>query len=229
MGHYFYLLGGLYFTLPAVYILFKRPDLCSLGVKAGLMGALAGLIFEPVFLSDYWRPETVLGIGKVSVEDCLFSFGVTALAVCLYPFLTKQKSVLVVKSQAVLTIIIALSVSLITIILPSLTPLNSEILNSALLVLAAGVILIIRPDLWRASLITALALTLISLVMYLVALDILDTSYEASHWLLSGTFWGKTVLGHVPFTELTWYFGWGMLAGVLYPFLRGKKFIKLEA
>lgn len=89
--------------------------------------------------------------------------------------------------------------------------------------LAAGAIIAQRRDLLWPALITALIMMPIFIVVYILVFHLGAPEFWDKYWDLKPTRWGVTIFGDVPLTELLWYFTWGLLGSVSYPFISGRR------
>ena len=71
MKRYYYLIYSLFFVGLALLVYFSRKDLRQNMQKAAIWGLFAGPAAELIYFQDYWKPVTILGKGKISVEDFL--------------------------------------------------------------------------------------------------------------------------------------------------------------
>lgn len=62
-------------------------------LKVSAIGGLAGLISEMWYFNDYWRPPTLLGNSKISIEDFLFGFSFTGIAALVYKVIVRKRPI----------------------------------------------------------------------------------------------------------------------------------------
>jgi FtsH-binding integral membrane protein len=105
---------------------------------------------------------------------------------------------------------------------------NSILVSAAIFALLGFVAYPQRPDLWRPGVYTAIAVTGLVLLIYIVLFDILAPNYISHYFLLSGSRLGTTILGHVPLTEILWYVAVGWADCVLYAFVGGFHFVEMH-
>ena len=103
---------------------------------------------------------------------------------------------------------------------------NSIFVSSFGFLAVASVMVWLRRDLLRPALATGAILTLLSLVLYAPLFNIWAYGFH-EYWLMDGTGPGTTI-ANIPLTEFLWYFAWGSLAGIIYPFASGKRFTAVK-
>lgn len=221
MERYTYLCLGLILTLLGGILLWRRRDLAKLAAVTGAIGLVLGPIAEFWYFQDYWRPPSLQGIAQVSLEDALFGWSVGVLCVTLYPVLwrrmprgaglpTRIPDMIALAAFGVAWLLVGVHV----------LHINSIFVSSSGFLAITAYMLWRRPDLWRISLITGGVLAALIIPIYLLLFGWLSPGFE-HFWLLDGTPAGTKILGHIPLTELLWYFAWGSYEGIAYLFLLG--------
>jgi len=200
-----------------------RRDLVSKSVKLGIIGGIAGLPADLFYFRDYWRPPTVFGVARISPEEFVFGFAITALSVIAYLLLTKSSFVQAGRPNrkkryfefflgGVMTVFI-FNVGL---------GINSIFVTSFVFIILAGIILFERNDLIIPAFCSVVAVTALMIVVYVILFDVVSPQFWNKYWLLTNTKWGVTFLGNVPLTEMLWYVSWVLFASVSYPYASGK-------
>ncbi len=229
METYTYLLLGIAIVIPVIIFLILRRDLISIVIKPGLIGGAAGLIAELFYFRDYWRPPSLVGVAKISPEDFVFGFAITAIGLIAYPVLTRTafcKSAFPSRMKVFGCFVIFALTSLI--IFNIVLKINSIFVSSANFLILAVIIILMRRDLLKPALVSAALVTVFILVIYIGLFDFLSPEFWDKYWLLANTRSGLTILGNVPITEIIWYFTWTLLASTLYPFVTGKVMTKYD-
>lgn len=224
-----YFLIGALLLLPWVVIYFFKPSLRKKMLKTSIMGGLAGFIAEYWYFKDYWHPPTLLGQTVVSFEDFLFGFTITGLSVTVhqvfYTVATERKE----KSRKKMFGIMFLCGVAIMMVLNVLLKYNSIIVSCLCFMCFTLLMMYIRPDLMGQAFLSGLLMLLVILPVYLLLFDLLNTRYWDKYWLLARTPLGIRILGHIPVTELIWYFTWGCFAGIAHSFATGSIRVRQEA
>jgi len=227
MEKYAYLILGLVLIWLAGVLILVRKDLVRLSIKLGVVGGVAGLLSELFYFRDYWRPPTTLGIAKISPEDFVFGFAITACSVIIYPVITRQRFGLYDGPNKIKTYLLFFTGGVLSLLTFNLgLGINSIFVSSALFLTFAVIIVYLRPDLLLPAVLSAVVLTALIVVTYMVLFNSLFPEFWDKYWLLANSKWGIMIFGNVPVTEMLWYFSWILFASVSYPFVSGKKFIK---
>jgi hypothetical protein len=216
-----YFLIGALLLLPWAVIYFFKPALRKKMLKTSIMGGLAGFIAEYWYFKDYWHPPTLLGQTVVSFEDFLFGFTITGLSVTIYQVFFPVTTERTEKNRKKLFGIMFLCGVAAMMILNVLLKYNSIIVSCICFVCFTLLMMYIRPDLMGQAFFSGLLTLLVILPVYLLLFDLLNTGYWDKYWLLARTPLGLRVLGHIPVTELSWYFTWGCFAGTAHSFASG--------
>jgi hypothetical protein len=216
-----YLLIGLLLILPWAAIYAARPALRKKMLKTSLMGGLAGFIAEYWYFKDYWHPPTLLGQTVVSIEDFIFGFSVTGLSAVVYEAFFGVKLQPGAKPRKKVFALLFLAGIVTMIVFTQWLGANSIVVSCIAFLAFTAIMAGLRPDLALRGLLSGLLMLLVVLPVYLLLFDLLNTDYWDQYWLLAKTRLGITVLGHIPVTELCWYFSWGCMAGVSHSFASG--------
>lgn len=213
-------------TLPyvalSIVIWVLRRDLRRTILIAAVIGAILGLVVEWWYLVDYWRPPTILGPARQSVEDVLFGASSTVIAVTAAAFFLKEKLKPVTKSSLKKITLLAIVIFGLMLILTALG-VNSIIASSGLIFLA-GVYTIIRvPKLLRGALLSGTVLVILTFVTYSILFGIISPHYIEDYFLLTGEPWNPTLFSFLPVAEVIWYFSAGFSLSALYHLVTDSK------
>ena len=223
-----YLLYSMIFVSLLVFLLVTRPDLRRPVAPFLILGGIMGPVSEVIFyLRDYWRPDTMLGPGRVSIEDVLFGASIYGLAVIVYPFITRRSIVDEQKFTSTqqfrrAAIVFGLGIVL-AIPLNYWLGINSVPATSAVFLAEAAYMIMARPDLLKISLITSTVLAAFALGLYAIGLNVVGSSFLDAWWLAKDTAWGITILGNVPLTEIIWFFAAGCYMPAFYFYATGRR------
>ncbi len=220
MDTYLYLLLSLILLVPCSVIFWWRADLRRKMIGASIVTAVAAVVGEYWHFQDYWRPPTTMGIAVISPEDVLFGIAVGGLSVSLYDVLRGTRDQPGARPhRRLFLILLALGLASLFIFATGLHY-NSLIVSIIGFLVAAAVMVMLRPDLLPVSLLSGVLLCGLVTATYLVLFTWLAPHYWDTYWLLRDTSLGFT-LAHIPLTEIVWYFVWGMLGGIIPNFARG--------
>lgn len=228
MDTYTYLLITLLLLMPWLLIYGLKASVRKKMIKASIMGGLSGLIAEYWYFKDYWQPPTILGQSVISVEDFLFGFTITGIAVSIYEVAFAKNYQATHKNRRRQFGYMFLCGVLCMMVFNVMLGINSIIVSCIAFLVFTAVMLCFRSDLLKQSLLSGILTLCIIVPVYTFLFDFLNPGYWAAHWLLAKTQLGITVLGNIPVTELVWYFSWGCFAGTAHSFASGKAVIQLR-
>jgi hypothetical protein len=226
MERYAYLSMSCYFLLIAGWIYLRRSDQRRIIIRAGIFGAGAGPLAEIWFFSDYWRPLSIVGRGRICPEDVLVGIGVSATASVIYKFLWKKtdtKNYSPLRKKIFLLFFCA--GVLILVFLSTILKFNSGLVAASLFLIFGIAMVVIQPDLLKPAIMSATVLAALAYGFYAVIFNLLIPSF------IPNAFFGiaETRLpGGMPATELHWYFSWGLLAGVAHEFIGGRSLVDYD-
>lgn len=216
---YTYLLGSLLFFIYWFYLFFKLKQYRQRLLVISLIYAILGVTFGFVYTADWWRPETVLGY-RIGIEDILLGFsngGIAAVGYLL--FVEVREKGLASWKRLIMPLLLT---GVVTMILFEVLNWNSFYANCIGILVAIFYILIQRKDLIKISILSGVAMVVISLPIYLLMIFV-SPGWVEHTWMLeklSGIlFWG------IPVEDFVWYFLVGGMISILYPFYVEEKYI----
>ncbi len=190
-------------------------------LKVSAIGGLAGLISEMWYFNDYWRPPTLLGNSKISIEDFLFGFSFTGIAALVYKVIVRKRPIQA-KSRKKLFLLFFIIGFLSLLLFSNLLKINSIFVSSIAFLAFSMLMVLLRKDLIIQAVMSGLLSLAIIIPVYIFLFDVLSPHYWSNYWLLSNTIFGMKILGNIPLTELLWYFSWGCFAGIAFDFYHGR-------
>jgi hypothetical protein len=226
MGYDFLVMACL-FLVPGGLIWFLRPDLRWL-MKRAMVLSLPFAATEWLFYPEYWAPRFLFGLADrigFGIEDVLFvsglaAFSSTAYAVAFRRTVSPRVGDVRPWRRAAGAIVLVLAGAGL-LVLAGVPILYASVVS---MVLGAGGVLALRPDLLRPGLGGALVSVLIYLGLCLVFEGLVPGVFEHT-WrpslLLRGRFLG------VPLDELLYGFGSGLAATVFPTWAFGLGFVPL--
>ncbi len=230
MERYYYLMYSLFFLGLLALALFWRRDLFRFTYPAILFGIVAGPVSQLLYLTDYWRPMTLLGYGRISIEDSIFGAGIFGLAFVLYPFINRRGFHVPQIDSRVQHLrfggIIVFGTAVFAIM--SQLGLNTVITTSTVFILLWLVIGYYRRDLMLPGFISGCVLVILATVVYWFGFSIISTRFLTENWLLHNQPLGLTLGGKIPVTELIWFFGVGCFLSVFDLFTSGKHYTSMS-
>ena len=220
---YIYLLFGvaLLAVWSALYLL--RPDVRTKLLRASAAGIVAGPLAEFWYQKDYWRPPMILDLGWVSVEDMLVGFCITGIAVTIYDVVfrtTIEPGARRYKKTFFLFFLAGLAGLM---IFSRVLGINSMLVSSVGFLVFAAIMVAMRPDLLVVSFWSGVLCLSVVLPIYIVLFDLVAPGYWPAYNQFAGTAVDATIPGStIPILEVTWYFTWGVLAGIGYEWAGGR-------
>ncbi|MDY6934933.1 MAG: lycopene cyclase domain-containing protein [Spirochaetota bacterium] len=219
---YIYLFLSFYLLVLWLMIIIFRKDLVRKVIKASIGGGFAGLIAEVWYFVDYWQPPSLAGVSSVSIEDFLFGFCITGIAVSIFDVTFCKKIRDEAKDRKGVFFILFLCGLISLLVFNNWLGINSIFVSSMAFIVISVIMILIRRDLFLPSIISGILTVIVIIPIYLLLYNWLSPDYWMRYWLLYDTEYGITVLGNIPVTEIIWYFSWGCLAGAGYDFASGK-------
>lgn len=164
---YSYLFGTLLFFIPWVIIYWKRKDLRQeMWVLSVLVGGVSVLTSYTWWTDNWWDPQTITGT-KVGIEDFLLGFANGGVAAAIYSFLTGKiyfskssgsRNLEAVLVPGLMFVVIAL--------LHGYFEINTFYSLSVAMFISGIYFLVLRPDLFKMSIMSGLLMALLSLPVY---------------------------------------------------------------
>lgn len=188
-----------------------------------LIGAASVLTSYYWWTDDWWRPATITGT-KVGVEDFIAGFTSGGIMATLYEFLFKKTIYHKVKTfnhQGLITLVL---LTVITEFLLKSFGMTSFYASTIAMLLVVGCMLAMRRDLFVSSVLSALLMTVVSFLPYLLILLIHPDWIQRTYL---PTLSGISLIG-VPIEEFVFWFMSGLLFGPFYEYWKGEKLRKLR-
>lgn len=217
---YAYLIGCLIGLAVWLFLFLYRKKIRKEMLFMSLLIAPLGPISEFFYFRDYWKPEYILNILGVGIEDLLFGFIIGGIAAAIYEefFVKKFKRTKGEKNSAIILLGIIGIVLLILFIY--FFKINSIYASSLGFLIIGIMILFRRRDLIKNAILSGILVALIMFIIYLVYFLIFPNL--VNKWWYLKDISGILIL-KVPIEELIWGFSWGFLAGPFYEFWKGYK------
>ena len=221
---YSYLGYSLIFLCLWILFYISRPDLRSRMLTFSLIITPLGPLSEIWFLKDYWRRPTILGY-PIGIEDAMFAFAIGGIAYSLYkivfnltalPNEDQPRRPWLVVAFLVITILPLL-------LLTDLLGINSIFSSTFSLLLIAILIWILRPDLFKPSLVSGILMALLFFVVYKAMQVIFPGAIE--FWCTGCNPSGIRIWG-VNLEELLWDFAWGLAGSTMVEVVIGERLQK---
>lgn len=208
------IMGTLFFVIWLIIFIFRKTLRKEMLVMS-IIFAIAGVIVEPAYVHDWWRPITITGT-IVGFEDFLFGFAIGGISSVIYETLFKKR-IIEQKSRKKDHSFIAFGMFFIGIfgVCFTLFSLNSFI--SSIIAFSIGIIIILisRKDLLVVSLVTAVTVTILASITYTIT-ELITPGWVQAFWYFRNV--PNIVIFNVPIDDIVWYFLAGAFIGPLYEF-----------
>lgn len=195
-----------------------------------LITASFGPVSEIWYFADYWKPEIALPLPIGGIEDLLFGFSIGGIGAFAYESLfvrgiCKCEEKKLKKEWFLLVFFAVVGGSMI--ILNNFLGLNSIFASSFGMVIAASIMLFIRPDLIPNAIGSAFLVAGTMFVIYFLGQELFSQGHfwMEQIWQLSEQPEGVIIFKHIPATEMLWGLSWGLVWGPMYEFLVGARTI----
>ena len=220
---YSYFGYSLIFLLVWGILFILRPDLRRRMLIFSIIITPLGPFSEIWFLKDYWTRPTITGY-PISIEDAIFAFAIGGIAYGIYKVLFKMSVSDGQSPRSWLVIAIGIIVILPLWLLTDLLHVNSIFSSTASFLLIAILTYILRPDLFKPSLVTGLLLLALFFLIYKLMQVIFPSAIES--WCTGCNPTGLRISG-INIEELIWDFSWGLAGGTMVELITGEKLQKL--
>lgn len=225
MDHkYIYFLLGIALLAVWIALYLLRPDMRTKLWRTSAVGIFAGPMAEFWYFQDYWRPPMFLVFGDVTIEDILVGFCITGIGAVVYDVVFRTKIEPGPKPYKWTFIGFFLAGLGALLLFSRVWTVNSMLVSSVGFLLFAVIIVAMRPDLLPVSFWSGVLCLAIVLPIYVLLFDVISPDYWPTHKKIDGSWLDLTLPGSsIPILEATWYFTWGVLAGIGYEFAGGRR------
>lgn len=228
---YAYLAVSLFFLAAWLLVFWRAKHLRRPMLIMSVIVALFGPISEIWYFADYWQPEIALPLPFIGgIEDLLFGFSIGGIGAFAYESLfvrgickCEEKKL---KKEWFLLVFFAIMGGAM-IVLNNLLGLNSIFASSIGMIIAAAIMLYLRPDLIINAIGSAFLVAGVMFVIYFLGQEFFPSAHAwmLRIWKLSPTAQGVIIFKHIPWTEMLWGLSWGLVWGPMYEFLVGARTI----
>lgn len=194
-----------------------RKEMLLVGIFIGLLSVLTSYFWWTI---DWWRPATITGT-IVGVEDFLMGFTAGGIMSVIYKVIRNDSSYnrYKFKFYKLSTIILMLFMAGATTWLTFVIGLTTFWSSLIAMLSVALFIMYVRRDLIVDSVVSGLAMMIISISFYLVASGISNTWVNSTY--LHGLSGAR--VANIPIEEFVFWFLAGMWVGPIYEYALGKK------
>lgn len=188
-----------------------------------LIGVASVLTSYYWWTDDWWRPMTIAGT-KVGFEDFIAGFASGGIMATVYEFAFRKTIYHKVKTFNHLGLITLIALTVITEVFLKSLSMTSFYASTFSMLLISGVMISLRKDLFMSSIISAVLMTIISVLPYLLILAI-SPDWIGKTYL--ATLSGIKIIG-VPVEEFVFWFMSGLLFGPFYEYWKGERLRRLR-
>jgi hypothetical protein len=212
MYHYVYLTGAIIIFPIWLILFFIRKAQRKSMVLVGLYVVLLAIPLEFIwFLKDYWNPLKYISVPTFLYQEFIFAFLLGGIASSIYIVPIKENSNFRLLNFILPIIIIILSMLIFT----SGLRLNSIYSCMIGFGITASMILYLKPELIKKSLLSSFSMLSISIIGYEILLIIYPQLIN--DWWLLKNISGFLLFG-IPIEEIMWFSLFGLSIGPIYNF-----------
>lgn len=223
---YTYLIITLISFIPWLVLYLHRKDLHREMITMSILVAFMGLISNYFWWTeDWWRPLNITST-RIGIEDVMLGFSNGGIAAVLYEEIFKKRLYRYKganhKLGALLLILILFSI---TAYFFHLQKLSSFVAGSIATIIAAGILIVQRRDLFYDALLTGVCLAIATIPGFLI-LELISPDFIEKTWL-----WGNLSgirIAAVPLEDLVFYFLSGLFIAPFYLYWKGEKLRKIS-
>ncbi len=215
MNKFAYLVGVSILLLVWLLLFLKRPYRREMLVMSLIIAPLG--ITQFWYLKDYWEPKTLFGF-SLGIENFLFSFGIGGIAAVIYEEFRGAKLIRTRRTPNWLVLGTGILLLINFVGLIEFFGVNSMYATYTVFLLVVIFILMRRKDLLFDAIGSGVICGFVGFILYLIYLPLFPGIVK-EWWKLSNLS-GILILG-IPFEELLFAFGFGMVAGPFYEFWQG--------
>jgi hypothetical protein len=230
---YSYLILGLIFLVIWIILFLWRKDTRKELLIISFIFGIAGLLVEPVYINDWWKPFTITNT-SIGIEDFLFGFTIGGIAAVIYEIIFRKR----IKIRKFFKFFKKdesrknLNFLLIGLLFAGLffgsfyiLKLNTFYSSIIAFTISIAIIWIKRRDLIIDSLLTGILLTALSFLVYTLA-DFITPDWVRVFWYFKNV--PNIIFLNVPIDDIIWYFLIGMFIGPLYEFWQEGRLRKIK-
>jgi hypothetical protein len=213
-----YLYADIIAFIPWFIFFFVRKDLRKEMLIMSLLAAPLGL-FDLLFVPKYWIPQTFGNI-PIGIEGVVFSFLIGGIAAVSYAEFSQKKLKKITKYHRHFTVLVFAIVLPLIFIFHFFYILNIELATYLALLIGISLIIFIRKDLFKPSIIGGLIFGLIYAVAIIIWMNLFP--FTKDWFILEGL--PKLYILNTPIYEIIFAILFGAYWGILYELIFGYKF-----
>lgn len=165
-----------------------------------------------------------LELGPIAVDDILVGFCITGIGTTIYDLVFRTTMKYGPKRYEIAFVAFFIVGLAGLMFFSRYYDFNSMVVSSVGFLFFAAIMVSLRPDLLSVSLWSGVLTLAVVLPIYVLLFDFIAPNYWQAYNRFGGTAVDITLPGSsIPVLEATWYFTWGVLAGIGYEFAGGRR------
>ncbi|MEE9408591.1 MAG: lycopene cyclase domain-containing protein [Polaribacter sp.] len=207
-----------------LYIFFKRKDLRKKLIRTTIAGGVVAPFTDYFHFRDYWIPPSILNTQYAYFEDVIMGAMIISVVATIYETVFNLKLIPYKRDNKIrYTFYTMFVLSFVLVyVFTGLLEINSIFVYSSIFILYGIIMLSIRPNLLKASLISSLLSLGIQLIIYIPLFTFFAPTFWKKYYLLANTKYDVTFL-NIPITEMLYFITIGFTVGIFYEFVAGRK------
>lgn len=215
-----YLFADLIAFVPWIIFFVLRKDLRREMLVMSFLAAPLGL-FDFLYVPTYWIPKTIFNI-PVGIEGIIFSFLIGGIAAVSYAEISHKKIKKINKYHRHFSILVFILVLPLVFLINYFSLFNIAIAMYIALLVVIALIVFLRHDLLKPSIIGGLVFGIIYSVSFILWINIFPSGKD--WFILEGL--PKIYIINAPIYELIFAYLFGAYWGILYELIFGYRFSK---
>lgn len=207
-----------------LYIFFKRKDLRKKLIRTTIAGGIVAPFTDYFHFRDYWIPPSILNTEYAYFEDIIMGAMIISVVATIYETVFNLKLIPYKRDKKIKYIFYLMFIAsfVLVYVFTGLLEINSIFVYSSIFILYGIIMIYIRPDLIKESLISGFLSWLIQLIIYVPLFTFFAPNFWKKYYLLANTKYDITFL-NIPITEMVYFITIGFTVGVFYEFVAGRK------
>jgi hypothetical protein len=202
-----------------------RTDLRREMLMVSPVIGVAGPIFEYFHILDWWKPITITGT-RIGPEDFLIGFAIGGIGSVIYKHIFRKANTGPYRANYLRLFCLTISCFIVYSGLFFIFKLGSAYSVFISLLMGISVVLRIRRDLIRKSLVTGTVMVAIGTTVYWI-FQLIQPGFIKNFWYLPDIWYASMFMG-IPIAEYIWYFLAGAFIGTLFEFWQDKQIVDLN-
>lgn len=221
---YSYLLLALFFLTGWLFLYWRRKNERAELLTISFSLALFGIIADILYIKDWWKPITILGIAPISGEAIIASFGIVGVSAVLPEYLLRLKdsSPRKVFTHHKISVLCTMIFTATALFFASffLFGTNSLVATVMALLVPTAFMWGSRYDLIPTAILNGVFVVIFAMLVY-TAVEYVTPGWVQSFWFFENT--PPLILFNLPIDDVIFYFFTGLFFGTFYEWWQGIK------